>query len=70
MKKSNFEIVRYNPDINIGLTKKELCALLNYGNTMMSEFLGILKHHDLIIDTNIQKHYYYKINLITLKKLC
>ena len=52
---------------NIGLTKKELCALLNYGNTMMSEFLGILKHHDLIIDTNIQKHYYYKINLITLK---
>lgn len=55
---------------NIGLTKKELCAILNYGNTMMSEFLGILKHYDLIIDTNIQKHHYYKINLITLKKLC
>ena len=52
---------------NLGLTKKEICQKLNYGNTMTTEFLGILKKHNLIIDTNIHKHHYYQLNLENLK---
>ena len=34
---------------------------------MTTEFLVILKKHNLIIDTNIHKHHYYQLNLENLK---
>lgn len=53
---------------DFGLNKTNICSILEKGNTKVTEILGILKEHNLIIVSESRKHYYYKINLDELNK--
>lgn len=54
---------------DFGLTKAKLCRILEKGNTKVTEFLGVLKKHNLCTEIQSGKYHYYQANLEELDKL-
>lgn len=54
---------------DFGLTKAKLCRILEKGNTKVTEFLGVLKKHNLCTEMQSGKYHYYQANLEELDKL-
>ena len=48
---------------DFGLNKSKLNEILGKGNTKMSEYLWVLKHHNLCLEIQSGKNHYFKSNL-------